>query len=373
MPCPPGQGSSNPGGQGPSSCLTCFLGYFSLGGQACQRCPAGTFGTSYGAVSADSCMPCEANFYSLEGSISCTPCASGTFSAAGASRCAPPVSTSTASATATQMASASTTTTALAFASPTLTTASATSTFSAANRVPDPNLPTPLPLAIVNVALTLSGIDLSLFSVANQASTFSSLVSAVAAAVGAAPSAVAIRRVSDVSNPAAPVVLYTNLLYAADSFLSRRLQMQQQHRHLSGVGAVQVDSQILLASNGAAAALSASLGPTALAASVASFLWTQGSPLAGAQVSVSVQPYTSSAAVGDAPGSPVLAIGAAAGAVTVLMLAAGFLYYRFKHRRGASVAPAADTEVNSAKSPPPAAAAAQAAARGCHAAPAHGH
>ena len=151
------------------------------------------------------------------------------------------------------------------------------------------------------------------------------------------------------SSPAAPAVLYINPQFAGDSFASRRLQPQQP-RQLSGSGAtIAVDVQILLASTSAATALSISLAnaPALLATGVASSLWSQGSPLAGLQITVTVEPYSDSALVAasspNASASPALAAGAAVAAIAALALAACCLfYYRATHRRAASVAPAAD-------------------------------
>ena len=198
----------------------------------------------------------------------------------------------------------------------------------------------------MNVALALSGADLSLFSLANRDSTLAVLVRAVASATGTALSALAVRRVRDISSPSAPVVLYKNPQFAGDSFASRRLQPQQP-RQLSGSGAIAVDVQILLASNCAASALSISLAtePALLAAGVSSSLWSQGSPLAGLQITVTVEPYSDSALVAapspNASASPALAAGAAV-AATLALAACCLFYYRATHRRAAIVAPMAD-------------------------------
>ena len=77
--------------------------------------------------------------------------------------------------------------------------------------------------------------------------------------------------------------------------------------------------------------------PAAPAAGVALSLASQGSPLAGAQVSVSVQPYTKASvpASSGAPSSVALAAGVAAAAIVAL--ASCILYYRAVRNHSASV------------------------------------
>ena len=197
----------------------------------------------------------------------------------------------------------------------------------------------------MDFSLALGGIDLTLFDSANQASALVSLTTAISVAAGAAPAAVAIRRVRDVTFPLTPVVIFLNPQFAGDSFSLRRLQRQRQ---LSGSGSVSVDAQILFTDNGAATALRASLAaaPAALAAGVASSLANQGSPLAVARVSVSVQPYTSASvpASSGAPSSVVLA--AVSAAAAIVALASGYvLYFRAVRNRNASVEPADDSDI----------------------------
>jgi hypothetical protein len=177
-----------------------------------------------------------------------------------------------------------------------------------------------------------------------------------------------VRRVRDVSVPAAPVVLYINPQFAGDAFSQRRLRLlapQQARRLPTGAGFISVDAQILLASNGAAASLTSQLAAAPLAAGVAQAL--QGSSLAGAQVVVSVQPFPAAGGSGaevSPAASPLQQVSGAAGAGAaggVLLLGVcAALYFRSVRRRDAVVSSASAAADTSA----PIAAAAASAATG---------
>ena len=202
----------------------------------------------------------------------------------------------------------------------------------------------------MNLALALAGVDATLFDAARMTASAAALATAISSAAGVPAAAVFIRRVRDVSNPAAPVVLYINPQYAGDDFPARRRRLQQ--RRLAGAASVAVDAQILQANNNDAATLSAKLaGGTTFASVVQGAL--ASSPLAGAQVAASVQPYPG--AGGGIPtaggtASVSLTAGAAAGAVFVLISCAVFLY-RAKRHRDAAVAPEAAPKAASTAAP----------------------
>jgi len=175
---------------------------------------------------------------------------------------------------------------------------------------------------------------------------------------------VAVRRVRDVSAPAAPVLLYINPLFADDAFPQRRRRLlapQQARRLPSSPGSVSVDVQILQASTGAAASLTSQLAAAPLAAGVAHAL--QGSSLAGAQVAASVQPFPAAGGAALPAASQVQqgsgAAGAgAAGGVLLLFGVCAALYYRAVRRRGAVAPSAPVAAVNSTPTDATAAAAA---------------
>ena len=193
----------------------------------------------------------------------------------------------------------------------------------------------------MNLALALAGVDATLFDAAHEAASTAALSAAISAATGVPAAAVSVRRVRDVSNPAAPVVLYINPQYAGDAFPARR--RLQQRRLPGGAATVSVDAQILQANNSDAAALSAKLASGTTFASIVQGALT-GSPFAGAQVAASVQPYPvagSGAPAASGAAGATLAVGAAAGAVIVLIAGAVFMY-RAKRLRDTAVAPEAD-------------------------------
>ena len=197
------------------------------------------------------------------------------------------------------------------------------------------------------MAISLSGVDVSLFGGPQQAATLTALTAAISTAADAAPSTIAIRRVRDTTYSSTPTVIYVNPLYAGDSFPVRR-------RRLSGTGAVSVDSQILLASTAAASALSASLAALPnLATLVAGGL--ANSTLAGAKVEAVVQPFAGSVAAagggagagaGAAPaaggsGSTAVIAGVVGGIVAVLVVGAMVYFLRNgSDSASAAVAPA---------------------------------
>ena len=155
--------------------------------------------------------------------------------------------------------------------------------------------------------------------------------------MGAAPTAVSVRRVRDVTFPQTPGTLYINPQFAGDTFPARR-----QLRLLQGgsMGAVSVDLQATLPTNAAAAALSVAIAaaPAALAEGFTRSLVSQGSPFAAAQVTALVQIYPGTAAAGTvtADTAPLaLTAGAAVAAIAVLAVSGG-LYFRAAQRRSAA-------------------------------------
>lgn len=221
----------------------------------------------------------------------------------------------------------------------------------------------------------LSDVDAVLFDTAHEAATAAALAAAISAAANVPATAVSVRRVRDVTNPAAPIVLYVNPQFAGDAFPARRRLLlqhgkkydgsppaprwpparrlqQEERRRLPATATVSVDAQILQASNVAAAALSASL------ASGVSFVTNvqgalAGSPLAGAQVAASVQPYypTGAAGPGSSSGAASLAAGTAAGVVIVLVASAIFVYRTKRCRAAAAVAPEAAPDAGAMPTP----------------------
>lgn len=244
-------------------------------------------------------MECNADSYSAAGSTSCLPCPSGLIATKGASTCAaPPSATATAS-----------------------VSASATST--------------PVANANVDLRLLLGGVDLALFDQTRRAATLEALAAALASAAGVPADAVAVRRVRDVSIPAAPVVIFTNPLFASD-FAQRRV------RRLGGAGSavIEADLRVQLASTSTAAALGATLAlaSSSVAADVTQAL--QGSPLATAHVvgaSIQAYPGASSAAIAASASASATSTGAVVGIAVVLAAIVGGLYYR--HRRREAVVP----------------------------------
>jgi hypothetical protein len=211
--------------------------------------------------------------------------------------------------------------------------------------------------------VVLSGVDASLFGGAQQASTLAVLAKAVSAAAsanaasaGSAPLSVLIRRVRDMTNPEVPVVVYLNPQFAND--FSPKMQQRRQLGGASG-SSVAVDTQIQLLSNAAAASLSAALAaaPGALAAGVLQSLVSQGSSLAGASVSATVEPYAGAgpqASIGDvSSGTSSSLTSILIGGITtfiaavVLVISAG-VYMRYMRRRQAV---AADNSENTEAAP----------------------
>ena len=206
--------------------------------------------------------------------------------------------------------------------------------------------------------LSLGGVDLALFDAAHAATTAATLASALATAARLPTSLVAVRRLRDVSGAAGvqPVVLYINPQFAGDVFPARRRRRLLQLpaslapatvpaiRRLPPSGFVVADVQILQATNAAAAAMSAALAAGAFAADVRAAL--AGTALAGAQVTVTVQPYPGTAGInsgssGDANAPLALATGVGTASFAALA-AIGYACYRFVRPRAAAVAPATD-------------------------------
>ena len=184
-----------------------------------------------------------------------------------------------------------------------------TSTF----RFPDLQSSSPSPRPIVNIALTLIGVDISLFGASQRSSTLETLINALSSASGIASSFISIRRVRDMTNPKAPAIVYLHPQFAGDSFSGRRLQSQR--ILIGGSSSVSIDSQIILTSNEAAATLSSSLqaAPGKLSSGVSTSLWSQGSALAGSQIAVVVEPYAPSTQVTKDSSSSSSSIGGISG------------------------------------------------------------
>ena len=165
------------------------------------------------------------------------------------------------------------------------------------------------------------------------------LVNAIAGAVGASPSVVAVRRVRDVTYALTPSTVYVNPDFAGDSFPAA----QRRLRRLSGTGSVSLDVQVTLGSNAAAASLSSALAASAseLASKIASALSAAGwSAPTAAQVAVVVQPYpVIGAAAGGAPApSPVpLVAGTAAGVILFAVVAGVLVCMRIRAKSNVGV------------------------------------
>jgi hypothetical protein len=205
----------------------------------------------------------------------------------------------------------------------------------------------PLPLPVIDIGLALSGIDLSLFDNVRKASSANNLSAAVALAARVPAASVTVRRVRDVSDPAAPVVIYSsssssNPLSSSDAYMQRRRRLRS--------GSVQVDLQILLPSTAAASALGAALAaaPQLLAASIAEALSSQGSPLAASLlVTATVQAFPNAGATASTSSAPpfpavaaVAAVIIAFGAIVLITVWIGRNSY-LRRRREVSVAPEA--------------------------------
>jgi hypothetical protein len=228
------------------------------------------------------------------------------------------------------------------------TSGTSTSTY----RAPDLSSSSPSPRPIVNVAFTLSNVQLSLFASGSNEQILTALINAVASAVGAAPSFVSIRRVRDFTYPLTPTVIWMNPKFSGDYFSSRRLvdtrDSSSFYRNLQSMGSVSIDVQISLQSNTAAATLSAQLVKSAskLAADVVQSLVNQGSPLSTAQITATVEIYdgttSNESEKSSSPSSNGLVIPIAVGVVVIAAIAIGYTYYRVKKRSASKVAPLVD-------------------------------
>jgi len=180
------------------------------------------------------------------------------------------------------------------------------------------------------------------------------LINAVASAVGAAPSFVSIRRVRDFTYPLTPTVIWLNPKFSGDYFSSRRLVDTSSdsfylYRNLQSMGSVSIDVQIALLSNTAAATLSALLikSSSKLATDVVQSLVNQGSPLSTAQITATVETYDGTTSNESEKSSSLstngLVIPIAVGVVVIAAIAIGYTYYRVKKRSSSKVAPGETT------------------------------
>lgn len=203
--------------------------------------------------------------------------------------------------------------------------------------MPDLQSPTPSPRPIVNVALTFEKVQMSLFTSGSNDQILTSLKNAVASAVGAAPSFVAIRRVRDFTYPLTPTIIWTNPQFAGDVFTSRRLSEKRSLQ--SGVGSVNIDFQISLTTNAAAATLTSNLAKSTakLAADVQQALVANSSPLSSSTITATVEPYGGSggASTSGSDLSPLtgIIIPVAAGVVLVVAIAIGYTCYKMKKQQ----------------------------------------
>ena len=187
----------------------------------------------------------------------------------------------------------------------------------------------------------MEGVNITLFTGEQQGASIASLITAASAALRAAPAAVSVRRVRDMTFPQTPGILYINPQFAGDTFPARR-QLRVLQSSSTGLGAISLDVQATLPTNAAAAALSVAIAtaPTLFAESFTRSLVGQGSPLAGAQAGVRVQPYpgTEGAIAGSSTtGTAPLALTAGAAVATIAVLAVcGGLCYRAAQRRNAT-------------------------------------
>ena len=293
-----------------------------------MRCPPGTASASFGADSLSTCVACSVNTYSAAGSTVCLQCPIGTISGVGAASCMNvPTATASQSAqatitsSATAKASSQVTSTASASATASQQTSASATVLAAAN-------------AVVDVRLSLGGVDLVLFDQEHNTATLGALAAAFASAAHVPTTTVVVRRVQDVSTLSTPYVLYIDPLYAGD-FVRRRA------RRLAGTGnaSIEADVRAQHMSTSVAAALGSTLAntPNTFAAGVAQAL--QGSPLAAMQVTGAAvvafpvagdaaarNPASASASFGASA-----AAGAAIGAVVLVAVVTG-LYMRFRSR-----------------------------------------
>lgn len=220
-------------------------------------------------------------------------------------------------------------------------TSTASGTSTSTLRKPDLQSSTPSPRPIVNVALTFEKVQLSLFYSGSNDQILTSLVKAVASAVGAAPAFVAIRRVRDFTYPLTPTIIWTNPLFAGDTFNSRRLTEKRSLQ--SGMGSVNIDFQITLTSNAAAASLTSNLAKSTakLTVDIKQALVDDSSPLSSSQISATVEPYTGGGSSNDGGSSTPLTgiiIPVAAGVVLVVSIVIGYTCYRIKKQHSSTVA-----------------------------------
>ena len=220
-------------------------------------------------------------------------------------------------------------------------TSTASGTSTSTFQFPDPQSPTPTPRPIVNVALSMANVQLSLFrgNAAQLSSTLTSLEIAVSSAAGVDPSSVSIRRVRDISDPFVPIVIWTNPQYAGDVFPARR--------RLQGgsTGSVSIDIQIKTVNNAAASALSASLVASSkkLASDIQESLITQGSPLSTSQIIATVEPYERSLSENaSSSSSQTTAIGVTVPLILGAIAVTSYLWFRYKklkHKSLSAIAP----------------------------------
>lgn len=217
---------------------------------------------------------------STSGTVSCAASVTTTqsnrlsFSAVPSASAAPSISTKV-SATASATSSSS-------------STATTSFTSTATYRVADPQSSTPSPRPIVNLEFSLSNVQISLFLSNELSLTFFSFAKAISFSIGVSPSSVSFRRIRDISFPLTPSVIWLNPAYAGDVFpFQRRLQE-------STTGIISVDVQINVVSTAVASKLSSTLATSIakVVADVSQSLINQGSPLATAQISASVEPFS---------------------------------------------------------------------------------
>jgi hypothetical protein len=166
-------------------------------------------------------------------------------------------------------------------------TATASSTSTSTSRVADLQSSSPTPRPIVNLVIILENIQLSLFVDADRSSILSSLILAVSHAVRVSPASISFRRIRDVTFPLTPSLIWTNPQFAGDDFPVRR--------RLKGdlYGSVSIDVQISVSSTSAASILSSVITSSLskVAHDILQFLQSQGSPLSGAQIKLTVEPF----------------------------------------------------------------------------------
>jgi hypothetical protein len=232
-------------------------------------------------------------------------------------------------------------------------TATSTRTSTSTFRVPDLRSPSSSPQPIVNIAISLKNVQLSLFTNNDQlTTTLLSLATAVSYAVGVAPTYVSTRRIRDVTFPLTPSVIWVNPEFAGDVF---QVQRRLQGGPSSLIGSVSIDIQIKVLTAASASKLSSTLASSTskLATDLSLSLLNQGSPLSTAQFSsITVEPFGNAGVITTGNTSPPLTQSLLEIALPSFVTGALFsaficvTCYIYKHRSSTAIAPEGeDTQI----------------------------